>query len=192
MVIWKGDIMYSYIKGTVKNISSSTITVENNNIGYLIVSPQPYEYKLEEEVAVYLYHLIRDDQIVLYGFKDQDRLNLFIKLLSVRGIGPKSALSIIAYDKPNDIIVAISAGDVKFLTKFPGIGTKSAQQIILDLKGKLDFDEVLIKNPIVQDVELALLALGYKKAEVSKSLKVVDPNDTVELGIKKALAWLIK
>lgn len=185
--------MYAFIKGVVQQVKTSTITLVNNGIGYQITSANPYEYKIGDEALVYVYQMIREDQVYLYGFKDEDRLNLFIKLLSVRGIGPKSALSIIAYDNPNDIISAIDVGNVKFLTKFPGIGQKSAQQIILDLKGKIDFDELeKPTTPVVEEVELALLALGYKRAEINKAIKHIDNKETVEQGIKKALSWLIK
>lgn len=185
--------MYAYINGIVRSVKTSSVVIENNGIGYLITSANPYEYKIDDEVKIFLYQIVRDDQITLYGFKDQDRLDLFVKLLSVRGIGPKSALSIIAYDHPNDIIGAIETGNISFLTKFPGIGNKTAQQIVLDLKGKLNFDELTnVKTPMLEEVELALLSLGYKKAEVSKVLKKINSNSTVEQGIKQALSLLIK
>lgn len=185
--------MYAYIEGIIRIIKPSSVVIENNGIGYLITSANPYEYRIDEKVKVFIYQIVRDDQITLYGFRDQERLDLFIKLLSVRGIGPKSALSIIAYDHPNDIISAIETGNITFLTKFPGIGNKTAQQIILDLKGKLNLAELAnIINPVLEEVELALLSLGYRKTEVTKVLKKIDNNITVEQGIKQALSLLIK
>ena len=113
-------------------------------------------------------------------------------MIGVSGIGPKSALSILASDQIDDIIMAIEASDVKFLTKFPGIGPKSAQQIILDLKGKLVIDELELIPNQESDVSQALTALGYSKTEIKKVLKKVNPDQSVEMMIKDALKLLMK
>lgn len=183
--------MYGYIKGIVRKINPTHIIVENNDIGYLIVVPNPYIYKLESIVTVYTYHYVREDQISLFGFVSEEAKELFIRLISVSGIGPKSALSILATDDINSVIMAIENSNVKFLTKFPGIGTKSAQQIILDLKGKLVYEEVLVRFGALEDAEKALLALGYNKKEIDKVLKNIDHNLSVEAIIKEALKKII-
>ena len=184
--------MYAYVKGIVKTIKPTHIVIENQNIGYQILSPYPFQYKMDEEVIVYTHHYVRDDAILLYGFDSEEGLDLFIKLISVSGIGPKSALSILATNQIDNIIVAIENADVKYLTKFPGIGAKSAQQIILDLKGKLVTDEETLLPTNESDVTQALSALGYNKTEVRKVMKKINPDQSVEDMIKQALQLLIK
>src|SRR5690554_5111319 len=103
--------MYRYIKGTVTQINPQHIVVENNGIGYLILSPIPYQYKIGQEATLVTYLHVREDIIALYGFKDDETLNLFLKLISVSGIGPKSAMSIVAFDDSTKIITAIETGD---------------------------------------------------------------------------------
>lgn len=179
--------MYSYIKGTVVDVTPNYVVIDNNNIGYLITVANPYLYHLNSIVTIYLYHYVREDLISLYGFHTKESRALFLKLISVKGIGPKSALSIIANDQIEEVILAIENNDVKFLSKFPGIGLKTSQQIILDLKGKLVDEETLIKVNEKNDAEQALLALGYKNAEVKRALKDVDSNLSVEKMIKEAL-----
>ncbi len=184
--------MYAYIKGLVTAIKPTHIVIENRDIGYQILSPYPYQYHLKEIVTVYTYHYVREDAILLYGFDSVEALDLFIKLISVSGIGPKSALSMLASNQVDETILAIENADVKFLTKFPGIGSKSAQQIILDLKGKLVTEVDSLIPSSENDVSQALSALGYSKTEIKKVMKKVDLDLSVEEIIKKALQLLIK
>lgn len=186
--------MYGYIKGVVKKVYPSHVIVENNGIGYLIISPNPYEYKLDDEAIFYTYLHVREDVFSLYGFKSEKILNLFLKLISVSGIGPKSALGIVAFDDTDRIVQAIEFGDVKYLTKFPGVGTKSAQQIILDLKGKLIDDEVEFKliSDAGKDVEAALVSLGYNKADIKRVMKHINVDQSADQALKEALAYLLK
>ncbi len=186
--------MYGYIKGIVQKISPQHIIVDNQGIGYLIISPTPYQYHIGETVMLSTYLHVREDILALYGFKDDATLELFLKLISVSGIGPKSALSIVAFDDSNKIIMAIEQGDAKYLTKFPGIGMKSAQQIILDLKGKLvsDEDDLTMLSDASKDVALALEALGYNRKEVSKAIKHINSDQSVDKALKEALAYLLK
>lgn len=183
--------MYAYIKGTIKDIKPTHIVLESNDIGYLIIVSNPYQYTREELTTIYTYHHVREDVFSLYGFKSVEAKQLFERLLTVSGIGPKSALSILATENINDVVLAIENSDVKYLTKFPGIGMKSAQQIILDLKGKLVIDEKLASIE-ASETEQALLALGYKKAEIKRVLKKINEEDTVENMIREALKLLIK
>jgi len=184
--------VYAYIEGIIKEIKPSYVVIENQGIGYLIIAPNPYNYRIGEQTRIYTHHYVREDLDNLYGFKTLESKELFIKLISVSGIGPKSALPLLATDQIHDIMLAIEEGNVKFLTKFPGIGTKSAQQIILDLKGKLiEDDEELIptrKNDVVD----ALSALGYSSVEIKKVMKKLDQDQPVETMIKQALQLLIK
>lgn len=183
--------MYAYIRGTIKDIKPTHIVLESNSIGYKIIVSNPYQYSREEECTVHTYHHVREDVFALYGFKSHDAKILFERLLTVSGIGPKSALSILATEDINEVIIAIENSDVKFLTRFPGIGMKSAQQIILDLKGKLVEDEGP-NTKEASETEQALLALGYKKAEIRRTLKKIDDTKPVEEMVKEALKLLIK
>ncbi len=182
--------MYAYIKGKITEIEPNYVTLENNNIGYLIISPNPFSYQIDEEVKIYIHHYLREDMDNLYGFRSKLERSLFIDLISVSGIGPKSALAILSLGEPEKILIAIEAGDVKFLTKFPGIGPKSAQQIILDLKGKLVSDETVSKKD--SEVSEALKALGYSNKEITKAIKNIDDSLSIEEKIKKALGALVK
>lgn len=184
--------MYAYIKGIIKEIEPSYVVLDNNGVGYLLITPNPYKYKLENETIIYTYHYVREDINNLYGFENNEYKKLFIKLIGVSGIGPKSALSILATDDIDSVIYAIESGDVKLLTKFPGIGTKTAQQIILDLKGKLTLSDELFRFEHLEDAEAALLALGYSKKDISKVLKGIDHNLSVEEIIKEALKKILK
>ncbi|KFZ26826.1 MAG: Holliday junction ATP-dependent DNA helicase RuvA [Candidatus Izimaplasma bacterium HR2] len=185
--------MYSYLKGTVTEIKSNGITMDVNGVGYDVRTPNPYDYKMDEELKVFIHHYVREDAIHLYGFKTTEGKSLFIKLLSVKGIGPKSAIAILASGNVVDVIGAIDRGDAKFLTKFPGIGPKASQQIILDLKGKIDLNQdSFAKSTNITDVEDALKSLGYKVKEITKAVKGLDGNESTDVLLKEALAQMLK
>ena len=178
--------MYSYIKGNITEVKPKYITVEAYGVGYMVIVSNPYDYKLDQETKVYIHQHVREDAITLFGFKSNEEKELFLKLLSVNGIGPKSALSILAGDV-NKSLQAIENADVSYFKKFPGIGPKASQQIIFDLKGKVNFTETTPKLDELKDV---LTALGYKDKEISKILpKLDDTKDTNDL-VKDALTLL--
>lgn len=184
--------MYAYINGVIADIKPSHLVLENNGVGYLIIVANPYKYQLNEQVKIYLHHYVREDIFNLYGFHSNEAKELFIKLISVSGVGPKTALSIMAADNLDLVINAIENSDFKYLTRFPGIGNKTSQQIILDLKGKLamDVDESLISSNL-KDTEAALLALGYSKRDIVKVLKQVDESLSTSDAIKEALKLIV-
>jgi len=184
--------MYAYVKGRVTLIKPNYIVIEQGEIGYLILTPNSYHYHLHDEVTCYTHHYVKEDINALYGFPSLESKELFVRLISVSGIGPKSALSLLASDQINEIITAIELADVKFLTKFPGIGPKSAQQIILDLKGKLVTDDLELLPTNEADVAQALSALGYSKVEIRKVMKKINVDQTVEQMVKEALLLLRK
>ncbi len=185
--------MFSYIKGTVTEVSPSSITIDVQGVGYEVFTPNPYEYKIDTQDKIYIYHHVREELFVLYGFKNKEAKSLFVKLLSVKGIGPKSAMAILATGNVNDVIGAIEIGNAKFLGKFPGIGPKASQQIILDLKGKLDFSEQsFAKSSNISEVEEALQSLGYRATEIKKALKNLDPSKATNQLLKDALAQMLK
>ena len=185
--------MYSYLVGEVTEVYPNSISVEVSGVGYEVLTPNPYEFKLNEIEKVYIYHYVREDNVNLYGFKAKSEKDLFIKLLSVKGIGPKSAIAILATGNVNDVIAAIELGNSKFLSKFPGIGPKASQQIILDLKGKLSFEEdSFVKSNSISEVEEALTSLGYKSKEIKKAMKQLDPTQDSEQLLRDALATMLK
>ena len=129
--------MYAYLNGIIKDIESNYIVLDINGIGYLIYVANPYYYQIENSYKVYTYTHIREDEFSLYGFKSKEELDLFLKLISVKGLGPKMALPILATGSIEGIMDAIDRENILYLKKFPKIGDKVARQIILDLKGKL-------------------------------------------------------
>ena len=166
--------MYSYIIGKVEEIESNYITIDNNEIGYLIYTSNPYSFNLNQEYKIYLYENVREDEISLYGFKTKEEKDLFLKLIEVKGLGCKMALPMFAMGDVNNIISAIEQENINYLKKFPKIGDKVARQIILDLKGKLISKEQVIKT-----------------VDINKIL----PNITetaIENQIKEALKLLLK
>lgn len=184
--------MYAYIKGLVVEVESSYIVIDNNNIGYIIYVPNPYSYKVGNEYKVYTYTQIKEDEHSLYGFKDKEELKLFLKLISVKGVGPKMALPMLATGSINGIMDAIERENILYLKKFPKIGDKVARQIILDLKGKLALVERDLFTVNNQELVDALLALGYKQGDIKKVVASVNASLTLEDQIKEALKLLLK
>lgn len=188
--------MYSYLIGTIEEININHIVVENNGIGYLIYVSNPYEYSKGKEIKIYLYQQVKEDGLLLYGFKTNEEKNMFLKLILVKGIGCKTAIGILATGDVNSIISAIETGNVAYLKKIPGIGPKAAQQIILDLQGKFKnttIDNTVINNDELDEAAEVLMALGYKKAEVDKALAIL-LNEKLDTNgyVKRALSLLVK
>ncbi len=183
--------MYAYIKGFIKEIESDYIVVDNNGVGFLVYTASPYSFELDKEYTVYLYQYVREDEITLYGFKSLEEKNLFLKLISVKGLGCKMALPMLALGSPDGIIDAIDRENILYLKKFPKIGDKVARQIILDLKGKLAKPEEATVQTSDELVE-ALRSLGYKAADINRVVKQVDGSLDIEVQIKEALKLLLK
>ena len=184
--------MFDYIKGTVTFTKERSVTIENNGIGYFIQTPSTRELFLQQETTLYIHFYLRENQIELYGFLTPKQRDFFLSLIGVKGLGPKSALSLLSSDNIEEVIAAINNGNAGFLQRFSGIGPKASQQIILDLKGKLVEDEDELIPTQRNDVEDALSALGYSKVEIRKVLKKIDLDQSVETMIKQALQLLIK
>lgn len=201
--------MYEYLIGTITQVFPAYIVVENNGIGYLINVANPFRFKSDEnkQEKIYLHQIVRENEIVLYGFSDFNEKQLFLKLISVSGIGPKSALAILANEDHNGFVSAVNNDDDAYLTKFPGIGKKTAKQIILDLKGKLgglesgkplkgqqDLEIVAEQtSPYLKEALEALLALGYTKTEVKKTgRKLLDfKGDSTDEYLRQALRLMM-
>ena len=182
--------MYAYLNGIIKDIESNYIVLDINGIGYLIYVANPYYYQIENSYKVYTYTHIREDEFSLYGFKSKEELDLFLKLISVKGLGPKMALPILATGSIEGIMDAIDRENILYLKKFPKIGDKVARQIILDLKGKLA--KTVTNNNINEELTEALLALGYKNNDIKKVVANINSNLTIENQIKEALKLLLK
>ena len=187
--------MYDYIKGIITDIKSNSIVVDNNNIGYLVFVSNPYSFEIGNEYKVYIYQQITEDSNYLYGFKTIEEKELFLKLISVKGLGCKMALPILATGSIDGIKDAIERENILYIKKFPKIGDKLAKQIILDLKGKLGYTaSTLVNNEIEKENELreVLLGLGYKEKEINPVIVKVDNSLTIEEQVKEALKLLLK
>ena len=183
--------MYNFIKGKVDCINSTSIVIDNNGIGYEIFTPNPYSFEENVEYKVFVYEYIREDEHSLYGFKNIEEKELFLKLIDVKGLGPKMALPIIAFGSINGIADAINRENILYLKKFPNIGDKLARQMILDLKGKLVVNNN-VENINEEDELLeALKGLGYKDKDIKLVIGKVNKEESLENQIKEALRLLI-
>ena len=180
--------MYEYMKGKIIDIENNYIVLENNGIGYIIYVANPYSYK-KEECIIYLYQYIKEDEMSLYGFKNKEEKSLFLKLISVKGLGCKMALPMFNGDSINGIVDAIEHENILYLKKYPKIGDKLARQIILDLKGKLVANVSDVSN---KELIGALQSLGYKSIDINKIISKVDVSISLENQIKEALKLLMK
>ena len=187
--------MYDYIKGTITGLKNNAIVLENNGIGYLIYVSNPYSYETQKDYKVYVYQQVREDENSLYGFKTLEEKEFFLKLISVKGLGCKMALPILAVGSINGIMDAIERENILYLKKFPKIGEKLAKQIFLDLKGKFEFIGVGISDDHVEtenELKEVLIGLGYKEKELKPVLARVDTSLSIEEQVKDALKLLLK
>lgn len=183
--------MYSYINGTITAISGDHIVIENSSIGYLIKTPNPFNYELGKKTTIHTYLNVREDAIELFGFTSSEERDFFLKLISVKGLGPKGALAIIGSESIDKVINAINNGDSKYLQKFPGIGPKASQQIILDLHGKINFNSQNTQaNPKIKQTCDALQSMGYSANEIKKVTPIIENNldknisDIIKIALK--------
>jgi len=198
--------MISYIKGKLIEVIGDTIVVENNGIGFNIKVPATVISKFSsvgETVKVYTYLQIREDAHSLFGFLTRDDLNIFKMLLNVNGIGPKGALAILSTISPNDLRFAVISGDAKLISSAPGIGNKTAQKLILELKDKISLEDTFEKaltpdqtahvdNSARNEAIEALCALGYGSAEAVRAVRDVENIESkdAEVILKEALKKL--
>ncbi len=187
------DFMYNYIIGKVVEKTGSYIVLDNNGIGYTIYTPNPYAFKDEDNQKVYLYQQIKEDEHLLFGFKTQEEKDLFLKLISVKGMGPKMTLPILATGSISGIVDAIERENILYLKKFPKIGDKVAKQIILDLKGKLGVINALeLDSNNYDELCEVLKGLGYKEKEFKSIIPKIDNSLSIEEQVKEALKLLLK
>ena len=204
LIVKESMNMYEYINGLITNITPAYIVIDSRSgVGYRLYTANPYRFEENVESHVYVQQIVRENDISLFGFIDANEKALFNKLLNVSGIGPKSALAILASADATGLINAVENNDSAYLTQFPGVGKKTAQQIVLDLKGKLD--DLAVENSTatpatatndsraLDDALEALLALGYTK----KDIKVVgeqlsQTSDSTDGYIRSGLKMLVK
>lgn len=188
--------MYAYIKGELAEINTDHIVIESGGIGYRIFIPgQTFEYlpPAGEVLKVYTYLHLREDLMILYGFLTREDLEIFKMLITVSGIGPKGGLAILSALDADDLRFAILSGDAKTISKAPGIGTKTAQRVILELKDKLSLEDAFEKkkehtmapvsagSQIKNDAVLVLTALGYSSAESLKAVSKVEITEDMDV-----------
>lgn len=200
--------MYAYIKGELAEINTDHIVIEAGGIGYQVfISLQTFDYlpSVGEDLKIYTYLYLREDAMILYGFLTKDDMELFKLLISVSGIGPKGGLAILSTLEADDLRFAILSGDAKAISKAPGVGGKTAQRVILELKDKLSLEDAfeaktehVQKNAAVaggsvkNDAVMALTALGYSSTESLKAVSAVEITEDmdVEEVLKAALKHL--
>lgn len=198
--------MFSYIKGNLEVKNLNYVVIDVNGIGFKIFMSESAIQRLEEKgnnVKIYTHMNVKEDDISLYGFITSEELRMFELLIGVSGVGAKSAISMLSSITPSKFALAVISNDVKTLTKIPGIGPKSAQRIILELKDKLKTEEAIqtdnieLKTSIVENNKLeeavqALKVLGYTRQEIESVLAKIEVNTlTVEDIIRKALSFLV-
>lgn len=196
--------MFSYIKGIIENSGKDFIIVDNNGIGYKIYVPSSTLSKINvknDQVKIYTYYHVREDIAALYGFLTKEELDMFELLISVSGIGPKAGLAVLSVLSPSQISLSIISGDIKTLTTVPGIGSKTAHRLLLELKDKINTEDVIESGAGVQpdgddtakEAVSALMALGYSAVEAGSAVRKVDMEGSdTEKVIKDALKILMK
>lgn len=199
--------MISYIRGTLEQRAENHIIIETGGIGYRIfVSPATLA-KLPQtgaEVKVYTYFSVKEDSMSLYGFASAEEQEMFHKLLTVSGVGPKGALGFLSAMKPTEIVMAILSDDVKMLSKAPGIGRKTAQRVILELKDKCrtedafaaedEIGEVMVDSDAKFEAIDAMTALGYSRSEAAKAVGAVaaegmQTEDILKAALKRMITF---
>ena len=206
--------MIDFLRGRIVHRETDHVVIEVQGVGYRVFCANPFALPMKEneETILYIHHHVREDAILLYGFSTRDEQMLFRRLLEVSGIGPKVAIGILSGGTPEAVITAIRNEDIGFLTRLPGIGKKTAQRIVFDLKDKLapvPLGETAALSAISRnghdlrnnggnwaEVKLALLALGFSEAEAERARMDVQPQAqegaTVDDLLKLALKVLYK
>ena len=206
--------MYAYIKGTLEEITEDSVVVETGGIGYNVkVSTTTADLLpgIGSEVKIYTYTLVREDAFSLYGFLTRDDLEIFKKLITVSGIGPKGGLAILSVMSADALRFAVMAGDAKAIAKAPGIGAKTAERVIIDLRDKISLEDTLkglygpadktgastddrtADNQMKREAIEALVALGYSASDATAAVKKVELHEdtTVEGILKQALKYML-
>lgn len=178
--------MIAYLQGTIQKKILKGVILNVNGVGYQVSVPLPYLEKIKEQqnIELYIHTKVREDDISLYGFETLSELEFFKMLLNVNGIGPKHGMEILSL-QPDKVKAAILGADTAFLSKIPGIGKKTAERIIVELKNKISVKDIALADmktaspeevQIAEDAMLALQNLGYQRFEISRVLKKIPAN----------------
>lgn len=188
--------MIAFVNGIVKIIRNDRVVLDVHGVGYEVYLANALSQKMNEELFLYTYQHVREDAILLFGFIKEEDYEVFMRLINVKGIGPKTAQTMLSVCSGKEMIEAIENDDIKRLKSLPGIGAKTAGQIVLDLKGKfvsLETSDSPVSNPVWTQVQDALLSLGYKTNQLTKIKKEFG---NTELGedemLRQALILLAK
>lgn len=188
--------MIAFVNGIVKIIRNDRVVLDVHGVGYEVYLANALSQKMNEELILYTYQHVREDAILLFGFIKEEDYEVFMRLINVKGIGPKTAQTMLSVCSGKEMIEAIENDDIKRLKSLPGIGAKTAGQIVLDLKGKfvsLETSDSPVSNPVWTQVQDALLSLGYKTNQLTKIKKEFE---NTELGedemLRQALILLAK
>ncbi|MDO4416304.1 MAG: Holliday junction branch migration protein RuvA [Erysipelotrichaceae bacterium] len=192
--------MIAFIRGKVASYGTDWIVVENNGIGWQMSYPHVENVRLNSEVSVYTYMHVTENDVALFGFESQEEKELFLRLISVKGLGPKTAMNMLAHSGYTNVVKAIEDGNVAALKKMPGIGAKSASQIVLDLKGRLVAAPVKVQSAQpsypqeIMDALEGLKSLGYKQGELTPAANKMSetPGLTTEQYLRIGLQFLMK
>ncbi len=184
--------MIYFLKGRVALKDKDTVVVDVNNVGYQVLVSHIDNYLEGEEVLLYTYNVVREDEQYLVGFSSLEEKSVFLSLIKVKGLGPRTAIGALSETTPNDVVNAIASNNVAYLKKLPGIGAKAAAQIILDLKGELTGGSK--GDPgVYEDVYEALKGLGFKGAAIDRVLATInEPGASSEDILRIALSKLRK
>lgn len=195
--------MISYITGIVESINEDNLVVDHDGIGYRIFmsGPELQIVSQGDEVKIHTYLNVKEDSMTLFGFLEKDSLDMFKLLINVNGVGPRNAVSIIAACPGDMLQMAVATGDDKVIAQAPGVGAKTAQKVIIELKDKIDIEEVITSSSgdvmpqasgITHDAVEALVSLGYPQTQASKAVKAIaiDEEMDVEDVLKIALTNL--
>ena len=180
-------MIYS-LRGKVLLIDGDTVVVDVHDVGYQVLVSHTDQYEIGQEVFLYTYNVVREDEQYLVGFSSSDEKQVFLSLIKVKGLGPRTVIGALSATTPNDVKNAIASNNVVYLKKLPGIGAKAASQIILDLKGELTGTK---GDPTVYDeVYEALKELGFKGAAIERVLATINekdakPEDVLRIALAK-------
>ena len=181
--------MIYFLRGKISYVNEDTVVIDVRDVGYEVLVSHIEQYTVGEDVLVYTYNVVREDENYLIGFKDKEEKNVFLSLIKVKGLGPKTVINALSATTPNEVINAISSNNVAFLKKLPGLGAKAAGQIILDLKGELTGSKGNPKQ--YEEVYEALKTLGFKGAAIDRVLATInEPGATNEDILRIALKRL--
>ncbi len=191
--------MYEYITGDIRWIKENYIVIDNNGIGYKIFTSNNSSIKLEmgmKDIMIYTYYNLREDGVSLYGFLDEEEINIFKLLITVSKIGPKVAIGILSSLTPNQIKKAIFEKNLTILCKAPGVGKKTAERMILELKDKIEVNDYMDENIETEfnvgeyeEAVNGLMSLGYSRFEIEKALRGID---TSKLAIEEIIRHTLK